>query len=156
MCRIAIGILASVALASGASAPVIATVSSAQAFSVDGHLFPAAGVLSWPLVAGDRIATDTAPAIVTLKDGSQFVVAPHSEVTVHLSETRSTVQAKSGTVAVLPKHTATYLRSNETSNVTASSAASALPALNAAPSTKPPPISNHKCGDADHGNGCPA
>lgn len=56
----------------------VATVSSAEPVSLSGHSVSAPGVSSWPLVAGDEIATSTAPATILFQDGSSVALSAKS------------------------------------------------------------------------------
>lgn len=69
--------VAAFSLASFASTPV-ATISSAEPVTLAGHPVSAPGVASWPLVAGDEIATSTAPATILFRDGSSVALAAKS------------------------------------------------------------------------------
>jgi hypothetical protein len=66
--------LASLGLAAGP----IATVSSSQSFNLSGHAVTAAGITSWPLVAGDALATAKSPATLYFHDGSSVTLAAES------------------------------------------------------------------------------
>ena len=42
-------------------------VSSSQPFDLNGAIVPVAGIASWPLFAGDRVVTHSAPATVVFR-----------------------------------------------------------------------------------------
>jgi hypothetical protein len=74
-----------VLLASAATlmaAPSIATVTSAVAFVLDGHAMAAPGVTSFPVVAGDTVATSGGPAVLLFPDGSRVKLGQNSSVEV--------------------------------------------------------------------------
>jgi hypothetical protein len=60
------------------AAPPVATASSAEPFQLRGARVPTAGVPSWPLMAGDEIATENAAATITFRDGSRVTLARNS------------------------------------------------------------------------------
>jgi hypothetical protein len=66
--------LASLGLAAGP----IATVSSSQSFNLSGHAVTVAGITSWPVVAGDDLATAKSPAILYFQDGSSVTLSAGS------------------------------------------------------------------------------
>jgi hypothetical protein len=72
------GLLGSVSFA----ATPVASVSTSQPFSLDGHSISAKGVASWPLVVGDELATSTAPAQIYFHDGSSIALAPKSDAKI--------------------------------------------------------------------------
>jgi hypothetical protein len=69
-----LAVLASLGLAAGP----IATVSSSRSFNLSGHAVTAAGITSWPLVAGDALATAKSPATLYFYDGSSVTLAAGS------------------------------------------------------------------------------
>ena len=66
----------------GQAQTTVGTVSSTEPFSMRGVRMPVAGVPSWPMTAGDEIATDGAPATLTFRDGSRVQLAAHSKAKV--------------------------------------------------------------------------
>ncbi|HEY1945391.1 MAG TPA: hypothetical protein VGG97_00175 [Bryobacteraceae bacterium] len=67
------------ALASlGFAAGPIATVSSSQSFNLSGHAVTVAGITSWPVVAGDALATAKSPATLYFHDGSSVTLSAGS------------------------------------------------------------------------------
>lgn len=71
-------------LASGlmAATPPAGTVTAGRSVSVDGVDISTQGVPTWPLAPGDEVATGNEPAIVTLNDGSRFLLDRNSRVRV--------------------------------------------------------------------------
>jgi hypothetical protein len=59
----------------GLAAGPIATVSSSQSFNLSGHAVTVAGITSWPVVAGDDLATAKSPAILYFQDGSSVTLS---------------------------------------------------------------------------------
>jgi len=68
-----------------------ATVSSPEPFRLRGVVVPVAGVPSWPLLAGDEIATDRAPATIRFADGSSVVLQQNSAARIERSDDRGSV-----------------------------------------------------------------
>ena len=60
------------------AAPTVATVTSPQPIALDGHALTGVIINSWPLVAGDKLATSDAPATVSFKDGSSVELGKDS------------------------------------------------------------------------------
>jgi hypothetical protein len=72
-----IGLSAILAVAAFALAP-IATVNSAEPFTLNGHAVSTATLASLPLEIGSEVATITAPAVLFFQDGSSVRLAPVS------------------------------------------------------------------------------
>jgi hypothetical protein len=88
-----------VALASfGFAAGPIATVSSSQSFNLSGHAVTAAGITSWPVVAGDDLATAKSPAILYFHDGSSVTLSAGSSVKLSGSAREPKLLLTSGTL----------------------------------------------------------
>jgi hypothetical protein len=64
-----------------AAAP-LGSVSSPQPFDLNGSNVPVAGVPTWPVGAGDVIATHSAPATIEFSDGSRVILAENSEAKI--------------------------------------------------------------------------
>jgi hypothetical protein len=60
----------------------IATVTAGRSVFVNGVDVSTQGIPTWPLVAGDEVATTTEQAIVTLDDGSHFALEKNSKVKI--------------------------------------------------------------------------
>lgn len=83
MLQVLSGLLAvSLALAAGP----VGTVSSKDAFRLRGKTVPAAGVPSWPVMAGDELATEQGPATLQFKDGSRVVLGKSSKARLEEAE----------------------------------------------------------------------
>ncbi len=76
--KISLGIAALATVCSAAGS--VASVSSAQPFSVDGVNLVNPGVTSWPLVSNDEVSTASGAALMTFRDGSAVKVAPQSRI----------------------------------------------------------------------------
>jgi hypothetical protein len=74
----AFGLFGSVSFA----ATPVASVSTSQPFTLDGHSVSAKGVDSWPLVIGDEVATSTSPATISFRDGSSIALAAKSDAKI--------------------------------------------------------------------------
>ena len=59
----------------------VASVSGSGPFSINGASL-AAGVPSWPVMAGDQITSGSTPVEITLPDGTELELAPRSKVTI--------------------------------------------------------------------------
>jgi len=81
--RVGTGLLVvAVALAAGP----VGSISSKDAFRLRGKSVPVAGVPSWPLMAGDELATDQGPATLQFRDGSRVVLGKASKAKLEDSE----------------------------------------------------------------------
>jgi hypothetical protein len=76
--KLGIGLVFCVSLCSAAGS--LASVTSAEAFSVDGVTLSSPGVSSWPLISNDEIATKASGALLTFRDGSAIKLAPLSRI----------------------------------------------------------------------------
>lgn len=63
--------------AATAGAP-LATITSGSSFELSGVNVPVASVPSWPLVAGDEVATTTQPAVLLFQDRSRVTLDKNS------------------------------------------------------------------------------
>jgi hypothetical protein len=64
----------------------IATVSSPETFTVDGHAVTVSGITAVPLRVGDEVATSIAPAVLIFADGSSVKLAAGSRAKLIGSE----------------------------------------------------------------------
>jgi hypothetical protein len=98
--------IAIVALAacSWAASP-LGAVSSTQPFDLNGATAPTAGVPTWPVAAGDVIATHSAPATIVFRDGSRVVVAENSKVKIESQDRKPVLRLLqgSGNYTLAPK-----------------------------------------------------
>jgi hypothetical protein len=78
-------LLAGFSLSALSSAP-IATVTSAEPFTLDGQSVTTPGITSWPLEVGNEVATSTAPAVLFFHDGSSVKLAADSRAKLTGSE----------------------------------------------------------------------
>lgn len=67
------------------AATPVATISSASSFELHGVTVRTDGVPSWPMMAGDEIATADAPAVIQFRDGSRVTLAGGSRAKVEKS-----------------------------------------------------------------------
>jgi hypothetical protein len=74
----ALGLFGTVSFA----ATPVASVSTSQPFTLDGHSVSAKGIDSWPLVVGDEVATSTSPAKISFRDGSSIALAAQSNAKI--------------------------------------------------------------------------
>lgn len=61
------------------AAEAAGTVSAAKGLRLNGHSVPVAGTKSWPVGAGDDLKSETAPVVLTMKDGSKIVLGKNSQ-----------------------------------------------------------------------------
>jgi hypothetical protein len=66
----------------------VATVNSAEPFTLDGRFVAVSGVASVPLAFGDEVATSTAPAVLFFADGSSVKLAAASRAKLIGSESQ--------------------------------------------------------------------
>jgi hypothetical protein len=87
-----------IAISAFAAAPAdsIATISSEEPVRLRGVHVPVAGIGSWPLVAGDDIATGSAPAVVLFRDGSRVTLAPNSRARLDLLDSKPEMRLLGG------------------------------------------------------------
>jgi hypothetical protein len=78
-------LLGSFSLPALSSVP-IATITSPEQFSLDGHFVTTPGVTSRPLIVGNEVVTTNAPAILFFRDGSSVKLAPCSDAKLTGSE----------------------------------------------------------------------
>jgi hypothetical protein len=64
----------------------IATVTSAEPFTLDGHAVQVSGITAIPLAVGNEVATSTAPAVLFFTDGSSVKLAASSRAKLTGSE----------------------------------------------------------------------
>jgi len=83
-----------------AAAPVGA-VSSSSAFDLRGSEVKVDGVPSWPVLAGDVIATKVAPATILFKDGSRVILESNSKARVESTGDGLSVRLLDGDMDVL-------------------------------------------------------
>jgi hypothetical protein len=60
----------------------VASVSTSESFRLDGRSVSAKGVASWPVVVGDELVTDAAPAQISFRDGSSIAQAAESSAKI--------------------------------------------------------------------------
>jgi hypothetical protein len=76
----------------------IASVSSSSTFELRGHAVNVDGVPSWPLAAGDDIATGTESATIQLRDGSRVVLQHGSRLRVDSKDNNIELHLLSGSL----------------------------------------------------------
>lgn len=64
------------------AAQPVATVTSPAAFELQGHEVNVAGVPSWPVAAGDVVATHSSPATIQLREGVRVTLLEDSRVKI--------------------------------------------------------------------------
>jgi hypothetical protein len=99
MHRVLLGLFAIALFASADDPPkFIATVSSPQPFTLDGHTVTSNGMASWPLVVGDQIASADTPVLVALSDGTDLLVNAHSKIKLVLGGNKVQILVLSGSI----------------------------------------------------------
>src|ERR1700760_352382 len=81
-----------------AAAGPIATVNSSEPFTIGGHAVTMAGITSWPVVAGDAVATSNSAAVLHFRDGSSVSLSAGSSVKLSGSAERPKVLLMAGTL----------------------------------------------------------
>lgn len=64
------------------AAQPVASVTSSAMFELQGHNVNVAGVPSWPVAAGDVVATRSAPATIQLREGARITLLEDSRVRI--------------------------------------------------------------------------
>jgi len=83
---------------SAVSPAPIATVTSTEPFTLDGHSVSTPGVTSWPLAVGNEVATSSAPAVLFFHDGSSVKLAADSRAKLTGSETQPKLVLMAGSL----------------------------------------------------------
>ncbi len=78
------------------AAPSVATVTSAVPFTLDGHYLSSPGVTSFPLVAGDTVATSDGSAVLLFNDGSTVKLSEASSIKLNTVGANTNVVLLSG------------------------------------------------------------
>jgi hypothetical protein len=94
--RLTLGIAAIATVCSAAGS--VASVTSAQPFSLDGVNLVNPGVTTWPVVSNDEISTAAGAAMLTFRDGSAIKIAPQSRIRLSGSPTSPEVILIAGNV----------------------------------------------------------
>ncbi len=77
----------------------VATASAPSSFTLRGTtVTPEQGVPSWPVLAGDTIASGTSPVTSTFSDGSTISLSPKGQATLGFSGTTPTFRLVKGTM----------------------------------------------------------
>lgn len=76
------------------AAEAAGNVSATKGLQLNGQAVPVAGTKSWPVAAGDVLASDATPAVLTMKDGSKIVLGKKSQAKLD----NGTVRLLSGTM----------------------------------------------------------
>jgi hypothetical protein len=79
----------------------VATLTSDEPFTLDGHSMAVTGVNSWPLVLGDEIDTLDAPVVLVFQSGAKIQVAAHSRVKLAGSSKQPNVVVEGGKIVEL-------------------------------------------------------
>ena len=95
------------------AAQPVATVTSSSAFELQGHTVNVAGVPSWPVAAGDVVATHSATATIQLRDGSRLTLLEGSKLRIDsTSEDGLKIDLLAGSLKLgssLPKQASFYI-----------------------------------------------
>ena len=89
----------------------VAAVSSSTPFDLRGAEVRVEGVSSWPILAGDVIATKNGPAVIMFKDGSRVTLQNHSKARVESSSHGLSFRLLDGVmqIAAVPGSGVSYL-----------------------------------------------
>jgi len=97
---IVLSVAATTALWATAAAPV-ASVTSSTAFDLHGNHVNVDGVPSWPVMAGDDIATQSGQAVIQLRDGSRVELLGNSHAQVESKDGSLLLRLLSGAMRIL-------------------------------------------------------
>jgi hypothetical protein len=64
------------------AAQPVATVTSSAAFELQGHEVNVKGIPSWPVAAGDVVATHSSPATIQLREGTRITLLSDSRARI--------------------------------------------------------------------------
>jgi hypothetical protein len=78
------------------AAEPVASVTSTEPFLLRGALVTVSGVPSWPVAAGDEIATGTVPAVITFRDGSRVTLNVKSKAKIESEKGRLLLRVLEG------------------------------------------------------------
>jgi hypothetical protein len=128
------------------AASPVAAVSSSAAFELRGGEIKVDGVSSWPVLAGDVIATRVAPATILFRDGSRVMLESNSKARVESTADGLSVRLLDGDMDILsaPGSTLRFLSRNSPVQATvgvetAASTATGGTKFHALLRTPPPP-----------------
>lgn len=71
-----------------AAAEMAGVVSASQGLQLNGRAVPVAGTRQWPVDTGDVLKSETAPVVLTMKDGSRIVLGQFSQAKLELGTVR--------------------------------------------------------------------
>jgi microcystin-dependent protein len=75
-----------------ATAPrVIATITSAEPFLLDGYIINTPGVTSYPLVVGDTVSTKSGAAVLVFREGSRLKLVVNSSVHITGADSKTKI-----------------------------------------------------------------
>ena len=83
------------------AATPVATLTTSEPFTLDGHTVTVSGVNSWPIVIGDRVSTGGIAAILVLQNGQRLTVSTHSTIQIAGSLSQPKVVVTSGSISNL-------------------------------------------------------
>jgi ferric-dicitrate binding protein FerR (iron transport regulator) len=78
------------------AAPPVASLRSASDFQLSGATVNTAGVSSWPVMAGDKVASGVTPATLRFTDGTVVTLGPGSQAKIEQEKDKLTVRLVSG------------------------------------------------------------
>jgi hypothetical protein len=76
----------------------VGSVSSSSPFELRGNRIAVAGVPSWPVAAGDEIATDASAATIRFRDGSEATLDKYSRAKIEQDGSNLVLQLKGGSL----------------------------------------------------------
>ncbi len=88
-------VLAALAMA----ATPLATITSQEAFSLNGASVPVAGVPRWPVAVGDEVVMARSSGLVVFKDGTKLFLIPNTKIKVEADGNRTVVRLLDGGLA---------------------------------------------------------
>lgn len=102
--NLSLGLLTFVTTIVFAASPV-AKVSGTEGLLLRGHAVPTGGVNSWPVSAGDEIATSAIATTIQFNDGSRVVLASNSKAKLESTGDKLTFRLLAGAMRLAPSAT---------------------------------------------------
>jgi ferric-dicitrate binding protein FerR (iron transport regulator) len=133
------------------AATPVASIKSSSDFQLSGVSVTAAGVPSWPIMAGDTVVAGTTAATIRFTDGSMVTLSPNSQVSVQEKKDDLSLRLVNGFMSfTLAPSSALSVYSGNTQvqaqpgvTTTASAGASATNAITMPAPPAPPSLSRH-------------
>jgi hypothetical protein len=86
-------------MAAWAGGGPLATADCSEAFAIAGRTVPKAGIGSWPVFAGERVQSQNASVLLSLRDGSRVLLEKNSAAVLATSGGKTTLRVTKGAVS---------------------------------------------------------